>query len=177
MNGVGKMQLLLAAVLSVSLFTTCALSGDTPTPIGQEDISQPNGGDISDAFIVSIIDQLIDCVNSAKESDTKLAIEQRARILNSLWLALESMFKSESSGRTSFALGEFLAKHEETRRSLGQLIKLYKLYADISEKEDLKVVPAKVLKKAIPDLNSLRESVALYRSRVKDLHNPRRPRG
>ena len=175
MTGVRKVLFHLAAILSVSLFTPFALFGDVPTHKGQEAIYPPNGGDISDGFIVSLIDKMIDCVNSAKESDTRLVIKQRARMLDALWLALESMFESESAGKTSFALGEFLANHEETRRSLGQIIKLYKLYADVSEKENMDGVPARVLRKAIPFLNSLRESVALYRSRVKDLHNTERP--
>jgi len=125
-----------------------------------------NGGEITDRFTVSLIDQMIECVNAAREDDTTATMVQRARILSSLRVALESMFDSESGGRQSMGIGEFLAKRKETRRSLGLLIDLYSFHAKVSDKEDVGGTPAVVLRKSIADLKTLRESVAGFRSRV-----------
>lgn len=135
-------------------------------PDGNVKSATANGGDISDKFIIFIIDQLIAHVSDAKAGDTSLVMDQRIRVLKSLIGALDQMFNSEITGlgRTSQALGDIFLMRRECRMEIDHAIELYELYSVSNRKTQLKTNPAEVIQRQmLPLLKKLRESVTRFR--------------
>lgn len=164
-------------VVAVAIFSLLNLaSADAPLPSGSE---SGNGGDISDRFIVSILDQFIEQVNSATDDDSRLVMDQRLRVLKALTGALDKMFDSEITGvrRNSHALGNLSLLRREWRKELGEAIQRYEQRASSKEgNKELYVDAAKALKReALPHLERLRKSVVVFRRSVNVAHKYESP--
>lgn len=146
-------------------------SADAPLLSGS---GSGNGGNISDRFIVSILDQFIEQVNSAAKDDSRLVMDQRLRVLKALTGALAKMLDSEITGvrRNSHALGNLSLLRTEWRKNLDEAIQRYDQRTSSKEgNKELYVDAAKSLKReALPHLERLRKSVVVFRRYVNMAH-------
>ena len=145
-----------------------------------EELSESgNGGNISDRFIVSILDQFIEQVNSATKDDSRLVMAQRLRVLKALTGALDKMLDSENTGvrRNSHALWNLSLLRREWRKELGEAIQRYEQRTSSKEGDkELYVDAAKSLKReALPHLERLRKSVVVFRRSVNVAHKYESP--